>query len=64
MNVDIIKSLNHNGMEINSWLKIVSGYNGTFAFEKPGDPYLDHNYLGMRIVCTVMGAALVPLRLV
>ena len=43
---------------------IVSGYNGTFPFEKPGDPYGDHNYIGMRIVCTAMGAALVPLRFV
>ena len=42
----------------------VSGYNGTFPFEKPGDPYGDHNYIGMRIVCTAMGAALVPLRFV
>ena len=41
---------------------IGSGYNGTFPFEKPGDPYDDHNYIGMRIVCTAMGAALVPLR--
>ena len=39
-----------------------TGYNGTFPFEKPGDPYEDHNYIGMRIVCTAMGAALVPLR--
>ncbi len=28
----------------------LTGYNGTFAFEKPGDLYHDHNYLGMRIV--------------
>ena len=28
----------------------VTGYNGTFPFEKPGDLYHDHNYLGMRIV--------------
>ena len=41
-----------------------TGYNGTFPFEKPGDPYEDHNYMGMRIVCTAMGAALVPLRFV
>ena len=27
-----------------------TGYNGTFPFEKPGDLYHDHNYLGMRIV--------------
>ncbi len=28
----------------------VTGYNGTFAFEKPGDLYHDHNFLGMRVV--------------
>jgi dolichyl-phosphate-mannose--protein O-mannosyl transferase len=28
----------------------LTGYNGTFPFEKPGDLYHDHNYLGMRIV--------------
>lgn len=28
----------------------LTGYNGTFAFEKPGDLYHDHQYLGMRIV--------------
>ena len=28
----------------------LTGYNGTFAFEKPGELYHDHNYLGMRIV--------------
>ena len=26
-----------------------TGYNATFAFEKPGDEYLDHNWLGMRL---------------
>jgi len=39
------------------WL---TGYNGTFAFDKPGDLYLDHNYLGMRLACTLLGACLVP----
>ena len=38
----------------------LSGYNGTFAFEKPGDLYLDHNYLGMRVACTLLGAFLTP----
>ena len=38
----------------------VTGYNGTFPFEKPGDLYMDHNYLGMRIACTALGACLVP----
>ena len=28
----------------------LTGYNGTFPFEKPGDLYHDHNYLGMRVV--------------
>lgn len=28
----------------------LTGYNGTFAFNKPGDKYLDHNYVGMRLV--------------
>jgi dolichyl-phosphate-mannose-protein mannosyltransferase len=28
----------------------VSGYDGTFAFEQPADPYGDTNYIGMRIV--------------
>jgi len=37
-----------------------TGYNGTFPFEKPGDLYLDHNYLGMRIFCTFLGSCLVP----
>ena len=46
------------------FMKTCIGYNGTFPFEKPGDPYEDHNYMGMRIVCTAMGAALVPLRFV
>jgi len=37
-----------------------TGYNGTHPFEKPGDPYDDHNYLGMRIGCTLLGCAIVP----
>ena len=28
----------------------LDGYNATFAFEKPGDKYLDYPYMGMRIV--------------
>jgi len=38
----------------------LDGYNATFAFEKPGDKYEDHPYMGMRFGCTLMGAALVP----
>uniref|UniRef100_A0ACB8G6L5 Uncharacterized protein n=1 Tax=Sphaerodactylus townsendi TaxID=933632 RepID=A0ACB8G6L5_9SAUR len=26
----------------------LSGYNGTFPFQKPGDKYEEHNYIGMR----------------
>lgn len=37
-----------------------TGYNGTFPFEKPGDLYHDHNYLGMRVACTLLGACLTP----
>jgi len=28
----------------------LTGYDGRFAFEKPGDKYEDVNYLGMRLV--------------
>lgn len=38
----------------------LTGYNGTFAFAKPGDKYLDHNYVGMRIFCVMLGAFVVP----
>lgn len=37
----------------------LSGYDGSFAFDKPGDAYGDYNYVGMRfvsyylIVCTL-----------
>merc|ERR1711953_578094 len=37
-----------------------TGYNGTHAFEKPGDLYEDHNWLGMRGGCTLLGCAIVP----
>ena len=29
----------------------LTGYDGRFAFEKPGDKYEDVNYVGMRVVC-------------
>lgn len=38
----------------------LTGYNGTFAFNKPGDKYGDHNYVGMRIFCAALGAMIVP----
>lgn len=28
----------------------LTGYDGTFSFEKPGDKYVNVNYVGMRIV--------------
>ena len=28
----------------------ISGYGGGFPFDKPGDLYGDHNYVGMRVV--------------
>lgn len=54
----------------------LTGYDGTFPFEKPGDKYEGVNYLGMRVVrhnkgskegffiffqfCTFLGACIVP----
>ncbi|KAK6621591.1 hypothetical protein RUM44_001398 [Polyplax serrata] len=38
----------------------LSGYDGTFPFEKPGDKYDNINYVGMRVFCTFMGASIVP----
>ena len=37
-----------------------TGYNGTHPFEKPGDLYEDHHWLGMRAGCTLLGCAIVP----
>jgi dolichyl-phosphate-mannose-protein mannosyltransferase len=28
----------------------LDGYNGSFHFDKPGDKFEDHKYMGMRIV--------------
>ena len=38
----------------------LTGYNGTFPFNKPGDKYGDTNYLGMRIFCVTLGAMIIP----
>uniref|UniRef100_A0A8D2LNT6 Protein O-mannosyl-transferase 2 n=1 Tax=Varanus komodoensis TaxID=61221 RepID=A0A8D2LNT6_VARKO len=38
----------------------LSGYNGTFPFQKPGDKYEQHNYIGMRGFCAFLGSCLVP----
>ena len=37
-----------------------SGYNGTHPFEKPGDLYNDHPFLGMWGGFTLLGCAVVP----
>ncbi|PBC33846.1 Protein O-mannosyl-transferase [Apis cerana cerana] len=39
----------------------VTGYDGTFPFEKPGDKFENVKYVGMRIFCTFLGATIVPL---
>ncbi|XP_051477654.1 protein O-mannosyl-transferase 2 isoform X1 [Apus apus] len=38
----------------------LSGYDGTFPFQKPGDRYEQHNYVGMRGFCAFLGSCLVP----
>ncbi|MCL4119094.1 UNVERIFIED_CONTAM: hypothetical protein GTU68_019371 [Idotea baltica] len=38
----------------------LTGYDGAFAFVKPGDKYDGVSYIGMRVCCTAMGASLVP----
>ncbi|XP_005091430.1 protein O-mannosyl-transferase 2 [Aplysia californica] len=40
---------------------VVSGYDGSFPFSKPGDEYGDTNYVGMRVFCALLGTLLVPL---
>ncbi|XP_072930161.1 protein O-mannosyl-transferase 2 isoform X2 [Epargyreus clarus] len=39
----------------------LTGYDGTFPFEKPGDKYDGARYEGMRIFCTTLGALILPL---
>ncbi|XP_050527645.1 protein O-mannosyl-transferase 2 isoform X4 [Daktulosphaira vitifoliae] len=39
---------------------ILTGYNGSFPFDKPGDKYDGVNYLGMREFCSILGASLIP----
>ncbi|XP_005390250.1 PREDICTED: protein O-mannosyl-transferase 2 isoform X2 [Chinchilla lanigera] len=38
----------------------LSGYDGTFLFQKPGDKYEHHSYMGMRGLCAFLGSWLVP----
>ncbi|KPU75029.1 uncharacterized protein Dana_GF21197, isoform C [Drosophila ananassae] len=39
----------------------LTGYNGKFAFEKPGDKYNETRYQGMRYFCTTLGALIMPM---
>ncbi|XP_047131962.1 protein O-mannosyl-transferase 2 isoform X2 [Hydra vulgaris] len=39
----------------------VTGYNGQFPFDKPGDQYGEHNYVGMRVFCAILGGSCIPL---
>lgn len=38
----------------------LTGYNGTFAFNKPGDSYEDYPILGMRLFCVLLGTLVIP----
>ncbi|XP_065206014.1 protein O-mannosyl-transferase 2 [Planococcus citri] len=38
----------------------LTGYEGTFPFEKPGDKYENVNYIGMRVFCAVLGMCIAP----
>lgn len=38
----------------------LTGYDGTFAFDKPGDVYGEQNYLGMRLFCATLGLMIIP----
>ncbi|XP_037954211.1 protein O-mannosyl-transferase 2-like [Teleopsis dalmanni] len=39
----------------------LTGYNGTYPFEKPGDKYNGTKYEGMRYFCTTLGALIMPM---
>uniref|UniRef100_A0A0A1WHV6 Protein O-mannosyl-transferase 2 n=1 Tax=Zeugodacus cucurbitae TaxID=28588 RepID=A0A0A1WHV6_ZEUCU len=39
----------------------LTGYNGTYPFEKPGDKYNGTHYEGMRYFCTTLGALIMPM---
>ncbi|XP_039194747.1 protein O-mannosyl-transferase 2-like [Crotalus tigris] len=38
----------------------LSGYDGTFPFQKPGDKYEQHNSIGMRAFSAFLGSCLIP----
>ncbi|XP_022092998.1 protein O-mannosyl-transferase 2-like isoform X2 [Acanthaster planci] len=40
---------------------LLTGYDGTFAFDKPGDNYNDTKYIGMRAFCALLGSGVAPL---
>ncbi|XP_055371779.1 protein O-mannosyl-transferase 2 isoform X2 [Condylostylus longicornis] len=40
---------------------LLTGYDGNYPFEKPGDKYNETRYEGMRIFCTTLGALVVPM---
>jgi len=42
----------------------LTGYDGKFAFDKPGDKYENVSYVGMRVFCTALGATLAPMTFV
>ncbi|XP_030754503.1 protein O-mannosyl-transferase 2 isoform X2 [Sitophilus oryzae] len=39
----------------------LTGYDGTFPFDKPGDKYENTSYVGMRVFCATLGASIVPM---
>ncbi|XP_072388033.1 protein O-mannosyl-transferase 2 isoform X2 [Diabrotica undecimpunctata] len=39
----------------------LTGYDGKFAFDKPGDKYENTSYLGMRMFCSALGSTIVPM---
>ncbi|XP_018024206.1 protein O-mannosyl-transferase 2 [Hyalella azteca] len=50
------------GKLVLTFFALLSGYNGTFAFEKPGDSYEGYpEIIYMRVLCTLLGTALAPL---
>uniref|UniRef100_A0A336M336 Protein O-mannosyl-transferase 2 n=1 Tax=Culicoides sonorensis TaxID=179676 RepID=A0A336M336_CULSO len=40
---------------------LLTGYNGSYPFEKPGDKYNGTRYEGMRYFCTTLGALIIPM---
>ena len=38
----------------------MTGYNGSFNFSSPGAEFEDHNVMGMRVGCTLVGCLIIP----